>query len=95
MLRVYNFISRGFRDYYSLRETTAAKMNVCVGSITNWTKELNEKRLLKLYEHRTGFCTSQTVVVTCTFIKGKPDLILNREKDHNGNWRPIMPLLNP
>lgn len=92
---VYNFISRGFRDYFALRETTAAKMNVSVGSITNWTKELNQKKLLKMYEQRNGYCTSQTLVVTCSFIKGKPDLILSREKDNNGNWRPIMPLLNP
>lgn len=92
---IYNFISRGFRDYFALRETTAAKMNVSVGSITNWTKELNQKRLLKVYEHRNGYCTSQTVVVTCTFIKGKVELGLSREKDHHGNWRPIMLLLNP
>ncbi len=92
---VYNFISRGFRDYFALRETTATKMSVSVGSITNWTKELNQKNLLKMYEHRNGYCTSQTVVVTCTFVKGKVDLDLNREKDHFGNWRPIMPLLNP
>lgn len=91
---VYNFISRGFRDYFALRETTAAKMNVSVGSITNWTKELNQNNLLKIYEHRNGYCKSQTVVVTCTFIKGESNLILNREKDHLGNWRPIMPLLN-
>ncbi|MDT0646947.1 hypothetical protein RM545_09610 [Zunongwangia sp. F260] len=91
---VYNFISRGFRDYFALRETTAAKMGVSVGSITNWTKELNQERLLKMYEHRNGYCTSQTVVVTCTFIKRKVELDLNREKDHNGNWRPIMPLIN-
>lgn len=91
---VYNFISRGFRDYFALRETTAARINVSVGSITNWTKELDQKRLLKMYEHRNGYCTSQTVVVTCSFIKGKPDLVLNREKDHLGNWRPIMPLFD-
>lgn len=91
---VYNFISRGFRDYFALRETTAAKMNVSVGSITNWTKELNQKGLFKMYGHKNGYCTSQAVLVTCTFIKGKPDLVLNREKDHNGNWCLLMPLLN-
>lgn len=91
---VYNFISRGFRDYFAQRETTAAKINVSVGSITNWTKELNQKKLLKMYEHENGYCSRQTLIVTCTFISGKPDLDLNREKDHNGNWIQVMPLFN-
>lgn len=66
----YNSISRGTKEYFAKRSFTSKRLNASEESITNWTKQLMEYRLLNKYEHRKGYCTSQKVIITCKFKNG-------------------------
>ncbi len=83
---LYNSVSRGFKDYFAKRETTARQLAISVETVTKYTKSLNHAGLLKLYKHNFGYCSSQTVIVTCDIINGEFITELNRAKDHQGNW---------
>lgn len=83
---LYNSVSRGLHDYFAKRETTARNLGVSEKSITTYTQKLYQNGLLKLYKHNYGYCSSQTVIVTCDFINGEINNYLNRVKDHNGRW---------
>jgi len=63
----YNSISKGDRDYFAKREYTAKRLNVSIESISNWTKSLFEKELLREYHLITGYCTHQRRIITCCF----------------------------
>ncbi|MEQ3663782.1 hypothetical protein [Olleya sp.] len=89
----YNSISKGRREYFAKRSYTSKRLNASEESITNWTKQLKEHQLLKKYEHRTGYCTSQKVIITCEFIDGKRVLEITHVQNPQGEWvikRPIM-----
>lgn len=45
----YNSVSKEEKAYFSKRDTTSKKMNVSIGSITNWTKELDQYGFLEQY----------------------------------------------
>lgn len=83
---LYNSVSRGLYDYFAKRETTARNLGISEKSITAYTQKLYRKGLLKLYKHHYRYCSSQTVIVTCDFIKGEINNKLNRVKNHNGKW---------
>lgn len=82
----YNSISKGRREYFAKRSYTSSRLNASEESITNWTKQLEEYQLLKKYEHRTGFCTSQKVVITCEFIEGQKILDITHIQNPQGEW---------
>ena len=82
----YNSISKGRREYFAKRNFTANRLNASQESITNWTKQLHEHRLLKKYEHRTGYCTSQKVIITCEFIDGRKILDITHVQNPQGEW---------
>lgn len=82
----YNSISKGRREYFAKRSYTSARLNASEESITNWTKQLEEHQLLKKYEHRTGFCTSQKIVITCEFIEGQKILDITHVQNPQGEW---------
>ena len=63
----YNSLSSGIKQYFASRQYTANRLNASVESITNWTKQLYDNKFLKLYEHNTGYCKSQKVVITVDF----------------------------
>lgn len=63
----YNSISKGEIVYFAKREYTAKRLNVSIESISNWTKSLFEKELLREYHHVTGYCTYQRKIITCCF----------------------------
>ena len=67
----YNSISGGLKQYFASREYTAKRLNASVESVTNWTKQLWDNKLLKSYIHNVGYCKSQKVVVTVDFNKKK------------------------
>ncbi|CAM3918653.1 hypothetical protein FLBR109950_08545 [Flavobacterium branchiophilum] len=71
----YNTLSRTKEGYFKRRETTAKIMNVSVGSITNWTKQLFECDFLKLYAVNYGYYKNQKVVRTIEFSRKKEDFI--------------------
>lgn len=91
---VYNSLSRGVENYFAKRETTACKLGVSVGAISKWNRELNSAGLFTEYIHKSGYCTKQTVIVTCCFVKGKSTVDYDREKDGNGSWVKVVPLFN-
>jgi len=84
----YNSISGGVRKYFAKREYTAKRLDASVESITNWTKLLNDNKLLKLYKHNIGYCKSQKVVVTIDFNKRKTFAKnrLTRDPDQLRSW---------
>lgn len=63
----YNSISKGEIAYFAKREYTAKRLNVSIESISNWTKSLFEKELLREYHLITGYCTHQRRIITCYF----------------------------
>lgn len=63
----YNSISKGEIVYFAKREYTAKRLNVSIESISNWTKSLFEKELLREYHLVTGYCTHQRKIITCRF----------------------------
>ena len=63
----YNSISKGEKNYFASREYTAKRLSVSVESITNWTKSLNEKGLLKEYQIVKNYCAHQRQIITCRF----------------------------
>lgn len=65
----YNSMSKTENGYFSKRVTTSKRMNVSVGSITNWTKELDLYGLLKEYQLNSGYYTKQKVVRTKEFVR--------------------------
>lgn len=65
----YNSLCMGYRPYFAGREFTARKLSCSVESISNWTRELNQHGFLKSYIVKSGFCTKQKQVVTCSFSK--------------------------
>ncbi len=67
----YNSISGGVKQYFAERDYTSKRLNASVESITNWTKQLWDNNLLKLYKHNVGYCKSQKVVVTVDFNQNK------------------------
>jgi len=83
---LYNSVSRGYKDYFAKRVTTANNMAMSVETVTKYTKCLDRVGLLKLYKHNFGYCSSQTVIVTCDVIKGEIIGDLYRTKDHHGDW---------
>lgn len=83
---MYNSVSRGFKDYFAKRVTTANNMAMSVETVTKYTKCLYQAGLLKLYKHNYGYFSSQTVIVTCDIINGEFVRNLNRMKDHRGDW---------
>ena len=90
---VYNQLSQGFRNYYKKRKTTAAVLGISIEAVSKWNRELNDAGLFAQYRHNSGYCTKQTVIVTCSFIHGKAVREIYREKDHNGDWVRCAPLL--
>lgn len=82
----YNSISKGVREYFARRSYTAKRLKASVESITNWTKQLEAYVLLKKYEHRTGFCTNQKVIVTCEFKDGKKIMDITHIQNPQGEW---------
>ena len=82
----YNSISKGRREYFAKRNFTAKRLNASQESITNWTKQLNEHQLLKKYEHRTGYCTSQKVIITCEFKNDQKVLDITHVQNPQGEW---------
>jgi Mn-dependent DtxR family transcriptional regulator len=82
----YNSISKGRREYFAKRSHTSKRLNASEESITNWTKQLDEQKLLKKYQHRTGYCTSQKVIVTCEFIDGRKVLDITHIQNPQGEW---------
>lgn len=71
----YNTLSKTKDGYFKKRETTAKIMNVSVGSITNWTKQLFECDFLKLYAVNYGYYKNQKVVRTVEFSRKTEDFI--------------------
>ncbi|BEV05936.1 hypothetical protein [Chryseobacterium gambrini] len=65
----YNSISKSIIEYFAKREYTAKRLNVSVESISNWTKALYEKGLLEEYRVKSGYCTRQKIIITCSFDK--------------------------
>lgn len=82
----YNSISRGRQEYFAKRSYTSTRINASEESITNWTKQLEEHQLLKKYEHRKGYCTSQKVIITCEFIDGRKVLTITHILNPQGHW---------
>lgn len=68
----YNTLSKTKKGYFKERLTTAKIMNVSVGSITNWTKQLSIYGLLEEYEIKSEYYKKQKIVRTVEF---------NREKE--------------
>jgi hypothetical protein len=62
----YNTMSKTEKGYFSKRDTTSKRMNVSVGSISNWTKELEQYDLIE-YELNSGYYTKQKFVRTKEF----------------------------
>lgn len=60
----YNSMSKGDKEYFSKRDTTANRLNASKESITIWTKQLNEYGFLDKYEHNSGYYTKQKIVKT-------------------------------
>ncbi|WP_026836539.1 hypothetical protein [Gillisia sp. JM1] len=83
---LYNSVSRGFKDYFAKRLTTANNLSMSVETVTKYTKALNQAGLLKLYTHNSGYCSNQTVIVTCEVFNGEISTELNRTRDHRGDW---------
>ncbi|WP_339650569.1 hypothetical protein [uncultured Salegentibacter sp.] len=88
-----NHLSRGFREYFAKRKTTASKLAISVEAISKWNRELHEAGLFAEYTHNSGYCTKQAVIITCSFIAGKPCRDFNHEKDYQGQWVRSVPLL--
>jgi Mn-dependent DtxR family transcriptional regulator len=63
----YNSMSKSEKGYFSKRDTTSKRMNVSMGSITNWTKELERYDLLDEYKIESGYYTKQKTVRTKEF----------------------------
>lgn len=63
----YNALSKTPDGYVKKRETTAKIMNVSVGSISNWTKQLLMQQFLSEYEVKSEYRTKQKVVRTIEF----------------------------
>lgn len=63
----YNSMSKSEKGYFSKRDTTSKRMNVSIGSITNWTKELERFNLLFEYKIKSGYYTKQKTVRTKEF----------------------------
>ncbi|WP_407556500.1 hypothetical protein [Winogradskyella sp. 4-2091] len=82
----YNSISKGRREYFAKRSFTSKRLNASEESITNWTKQLKEHQLLKKYQHRTGYCKSQKVIITCEFKDGNKILDITHVQNPNGEW---------
>lgn len=62
----YNSISKGEKTYSASRDYTAKRLNVSKESVTNWTKSLEQKKLITMF-YRIGFCTHQRLITTCRF----------------------------
>ncbi len=67
----YNSMSKTEKGYFAKRETTAERMNVSVGSITNWTKGLSINGLLEEYEIKSEYYKKQKIVRTVEFKREK------------------------
>lgn len=63
----YNSFKDNKKGYFASREFTSNRLGCSVESISNWTKELHQKGFLKNYEVKSGYCTKQKVIITCTF----------------------------
>lgn len=63
----YNTLSKTKHGYVKKRKTTSKIMNVSVGSITNWTKQLFDCNFLKVYVVNYGYYTNQKVIRTIEF----------------------------
>ncbi len=63
----YNTLSKSPDGYVKKRATTAKIMNVSVGSISNWTKQLLIQQFLSEYEVKSEYRTKQKVVRTIEF----------------------------
>ncbi|NMH23955.1 hypothetical protein [Flavobacterium solisilvae] len=63
----YNTLSKLPDGYVKKRETTAKIMNVSVGSISNWTKQLLKQQFLSEYEIKSEYRKKQKVVRTIEF----------------------------
>ncbi|OWP83130.1 hypothetical protein BWK59_12195 [Flavobacterium davisii] len=63
----YNTMSKTEKGYFKKRDTTSKLMNVSVGSITNWTKELFSFGFLEEYEIISGYHKKQKIVKTVEF----------------------------
>jgi len=78
----YNTLSKTEDGYFKERLTTAKIMNVSVGSITNWTKQLSIYGLLKEYEIKSEYYKKQKVVRTIEFSRKSEDYIDNFEVEN-------------
>jgi hypothetical protein len=78
----YNTLSRTEDGYIKKRETTSIIMNVSVGSITNWTKQLSIYGFLKEYEIKSEYYKKQKVVRTIEFSRKSEDYIDNVEVEN-------------
>lgn len=67
----YNTMRKTIRGYFAKRETTSQRMNVSVGSITNWTKQLYQFDFLEEYEVISEYYKKQKIVKTVEFKRNK------------------------
>ncbi|MBC7476273.1 MAG: hypothetical protein H7263_18460 [Candidatus Sericytochromatia bacterium] len=67
----YNTMSKSEKGYFKERITTSEIMNVSVGSISNWTKQLFEYGFLEEYEVKSEYYKKQKVVRTIQFNRTK------------------------
>nr|WP_309757625.1 hypothetical protein [Flavobacterium sp.] len=67
----YNTMSKSEKGYFKKRETTSEIMNVSVGSISNWTKQLFEYGFLEEYEVKSEYYKKQKIVRTIQFSREK------------------------
>ncbi len=78
----YNTMSKTTDGYIKKRETTSIIMNVSVGSITNWTKQLSIYGFLKEYEIKSEYYKKQKVVRTIEFSRKYEDFNDNFEVEN-------------
>lgn len=64
MFGQYNSLSINGKSYFAHREYTSKRLDVSKESVTNWTKELDEKGFLSQYDHISGYYTKQKIVKT-------------------------------
>lgn len=60
----YNSMSKGDQEYFSKRDTTSKRLNASIGSITNWTKQLDKHGLLEKYLVTSEYFKKQKFVKT-------------------------------
>ncbi|WP_293890852.1 hypothetical protein [Flavobacterium sp.] len=68
----YNTMSNSQKGYFKKRTTTSEKMNISIGSITNWTKQLFTYGFLEEYEVKSEYYGKQKFVRTIKFKREKP-----------------------